>query len=374
MKNMTKTETKKRKTGFGTRMSSVVAGIDLGDKESVATVLSPDGSVVSRFSFLMNGEGYALLTDRVPKNARIAFEATGMAYPISRTLKELGYNDITVAHAKELAWIVKSKKKNDRIDSLKIAKLHLVGMLPESHLLDRDEQIARDLLIQRVKLGVEIARLKNSMIGYLKREGVYKFLPETEDNFSLRRRDAMRSLNFGDNRDLVMKTMLDRLEFLEMQCVPLENEIRKVAKESEDVKLLMTISGVNFYLASLYSSFVGDVKRFPDDDHLASSFGIVPEVRDTADVKRRGKMSRDGPSIARWALSVMTDTIIQYNPPISDYYQSVKKRTGSGRLAHVATMRKLTRMIYRMLVTRQHWKYEDKRLTSRKLSKLGGAP
>jgi hypothetical protein len=33
----------------------------------------------------------------------------------------------TVAHPKELAWIVRSKKKNDRVDSLKVAKLHMVG-------------------------------------------------------------------------------------------------------------------------------------------------------------------------------------------------------------------------------------------------------
>jgi hypothetical protein len=64
-----------------------------------------------------------------------------------------GYNDVTVAHPKTLAWILRSKKKNDKADSLKIARLHMAGMLPESHLLDRDQQIARDLLVQRVKLG-----------------------------------------------------------------------------------------------------------------------------------------------------------------------------------------------------------------------------
>jgi hypothetical protein len=58
-------------------------------------------------------------------------------------LSELGYTDITVAHPTELAWIVRSKKKNDRADSLKIAKLHLAGLLPESHLLSREEQIER---------------------------------------------------------------------------------------------------------------------------------------------------------------------------------------------------------------------------------------
>jgi hypothetical protein len=91
-----------------------------------------------------------------------------MAYPIMRTLRGHGYMDVTVAHRKELAWTMRSKRKNDRVGSRKIAKLHMVGMLPESHLLDRDQQIIRDLLMQRVKLGVVIGRLKNSVIDYLK--------------------------------------------------------------------------------------------------------------------------------------------------------------------------------------------------------------
>ena len=166
--------------------------------------------------------------------------------------------------------------------------------------------------------------------------------------------------------------MMERLEFLESQCIPLDDEIRKIAKESDDVKLIMTIPGVDFYLASLISSFIGDVNRFPSDDHLASSFGIVPVTRDSADVKRRGRMSRDGPSIARWTLPIMVDTVMKYNEPVREFYQSVKNRTDSGRMAHVATMRKLTRMLYHMLKTRQHWRWKRKQLTKRKLSNLGG--
>jgi transposase len=354
----------------GCKMNSIVAGIDLGDRESLATVLSPIGDVADRFTFPMNEEGYAFFASRVPKNARVAFESTIMAYPISRALRMHGYSDVTVAHPKTLAWIVRSKKKNDRVDSLKIAKLHMAGMLPESHLLDRNDQIARDLLVQRVKLGVEIGRLKNSVIGYLKREGVYDSLPRTGDNFSARRRKAIHSLRFNDERDLVLGTMMDRLRFLEKQCTPLEDTVRENARLSDDVKILMTITGVDFYLASLISSFIGDVERFPSDDHLASFFGIVPTSRDSADVKRRGKMTKDGSSIARWALSVMVDTVTHHNEPIREYYTSVKKRTGSGKLAHVSTMRKLTRMLYHMLKTKQHWKWENPRLTERKMARL----
>jgi transposase len=361
---------KKRGKVKGCKMNSIVAGIDLGDRESLTTVLSPIGDVTDRFTFSMNEEGYAYFANRVPKEARIAFESTIMAYPIMRALKTHGYMDVTVAHPKTLTWIVKSKKKNDRVDSLKIAKLHMAGMLPESHLLDRDAQIVRDLLVQRAKLGVEIGRLKNSVIGYLKREGIYDSLPRTRDSFSVKRREAIQSLRFNDNRDLVLVTMMNRLDFLEKQCIPLEDRVKENAKLSEDVKTLMTITGVDFYLASLISSFIGDVNRFPSDDHLASFFGIVPTSRDSADVKRRGKMTKDGSSIARWTLSVMVDTVTQHNQPIKDYYQSVKKRTGSGKLAHVSTMRKLTRMLYHMLKTREHWKWENTQLTERKLARL----
>ncbi|MDG7047999.1 MAG: hypothetical protein JRN61_03375 [Nitrososphaerota archaeon] len=104
----------------------------------MSTTLSPDGDVKDVFDFPMNEEGYRAFAERVPKDARIGFEATGMAYPVYRRLRELGYEDITVAHPKELKWITKSKKKNDHVDTLKIAKLLMVGMLPESHLLSRE--------------------------------------------------------------------------------------------------------------------------------------------------------------------------------------------------------------------------------------------
>jgi len=45
----------------GCKMNSTMAGIDLGDKVSWATVLSPIGDVADTFSFPMNEEGYAYL-------------------------------------------------------------------------------------------------------------------------------------------------------------------------------------------------------------------------------------------------------------------------------------------------------------------------
>ena len=291
-----------------------------------------------------------------------------MAYVVFNKLKSLGYDSITVAHPKVLSWIVKSKRENDHVDSVKLAKLHLVNMIPESHLLSEEDRIFRDLLIQRAKFGQEVSRMKTSIISYLKREGLYDTIPESSENFSGKRREAMESIKFNSDKDIVLKTMLRRLKFLEDQIPPLEERIR--ARESEDVKLLMSIPGIDYYLAFLLPLYIGDIKRFPNESKLASFFSIVPSNRDSSSITRRGHMSKEGASTGRWALSMAVDTVKIRNKPIMEYYNHQKERTGSGKLAHVLTMRKLLRMIYFMLSNRKPWKYENVMLTERKVSDL----
>ena len=81
-------------------------------------------------------------------------------------------------------------------------------------------------------------------------------------------------------------------------------------------------------------------------------------------------MSKEGASTARWALSMAVDTTIIRNRSLKEYYDSVKNRKGSGKYAHVSTMRKLVRMIFLMLNERKEWKYQQQGLTESKLSRL----
>ncbi|MDG6947459.1 MAG: IS110 family transposase [Nitrososphaerota archaeon] len=214
-----------------------------------------------------------------------------------------------------------------------------------------------------MKLGLEIGRMKSGVLSYLTREGVIQSLPETSDNFSAARRLAIRSLKFDDDRDVVLRTMVDRLGFMEGQCEPLEERIRSNARENKYVRIIMSIPGVDYYLASLYASYIGDPHRFPSFDHVASFLGIIPVSKDSANVRRRGRMSKDGPSTARWTLGIMVDTVKMRNPAIKQYYDGAKKRKGRAGYARVLTMKKLARMIHHMLITEQNWRWEDEELT-----------
>ena len=151
----------------------------------------------------------------------------------------------------------------------------------------------------------------------------------------------MNTIKFDNQKDLVLRSMLERLSFYEQQAFTMDQEIRKNARVSDDVKLLISIPGIDFYLASLLSSYIGDIKRFQSSDRLASFFGIVPSNRDSSSTIRRGHMSKDGSQTARWALSLAVDTVIMRNKPLKIYYTSVKKRKRSGRFVHVSTMRNM---------------------------------
>jgi hypothetical protein len=58
------------------------------------------------------------------------------------------------------------------------------------------------MLVQRVKLGKSISAIKNSIIGYLNREGIFDSLPKSSDNFSDTRRKAMKKIRFGNEKDM----------------------------------------------------------------------------------------------------------------------------------------------------------------------------
>jgi hypothetical protein len=78
---------------------------------------------------------------------RIAFEASGSAHFVDGNLSSLGYSDIPVARPKNLPRTIKSEKKNDNVDSGKLATLHLMEMIQKSRHLDENFRILHDILI-----------------------------------------------------------------------------------------------------------------------------------------------------------------------------------------------------------------------------------
>ena len=48
------------------RINSFVVGIDLGEMESFATYVAPDGGIKDQFNFPMNSDGYMMFKEKIP--------------------------------------------------------------------------------------------------------------------------------------------------------------------------------------------------------------------------------------------------------------------------------------------------------------------
>ena len=95
-------------------MNSFVVGIDVGEEKSDACYLSPAGDTLDQFNFQMTDTGWSEFAPKIPKETRVTFKASCLPYVGSNKFAELGYSDATVAHPKELAWIINSKMKNNQ--------------------------------------------------------------------------------------------------------------------------------------------------------------------------------------------------------------------------------------------------------------------
>ena len=51
----------------------------------------------------------------------------------------------------------------------------------------------------------------------------------------------------------------------------------------------MTVPGIDYYLASLITSYIGNPHRFPDFDHLASLLGIIPVTKESGKIRKVGR-------------------------------------------------------------------------------------
>jgi len=84
------------------------------------------------------------------------------------------------------------------------------------------------------------------------------------------------------------------IEVLNGEIHQLSRRLRRLARDDEDVRLLMTIPRIGYYLALLIKAEIGDISRFRSGDHLCSYVGIVPLTHSSEGVARRGRITREG--------------------------------------------------------------------------------
>jgi transposase len=129
---------------------------------------------------------------------------------------------------------------------------------------------------------------------------------------------------------------------LDERLIPLERELRPLARADPRVQLLVTVPGVGELLGLTIASEIGDISRFATARKLVGYSGLTPRVYQSGKKSRTGKLSKTGSTMLRWAAIEASQQAWRPNNPWHQLYLDVKERCGGkGNPAKAAVARKV---------------------------------
>jgi transposase len=245
-------------------------GLDLGDRFSSYCVLDEAGVVILEQKLPTTPEAMKQTFGRMLRS-RIAME-TGTHSPwVSRVLTELGH-EVIVAHAQKVRLIVKSRRKDDRLDARTLARLARIDPELLSPVQHRSAQAQLHLTEIRARAGLVSARtaLVNATRGWVKsygerlrKCGTQQLPRETASGLSVELRQALEPL-------------LREIESLNERIKEYDRRIEKMARETyPETALLKQVKGVGDLIATAYVLTIEDPHRFRKSRDAGCFVGVA---------------------------------------------------------------------------------------------------
>ena len=346
-------------------MEEKYVGIDIHRDYGVACVQDSKGEILDEFRFGNDTEGIIKVKEKLGNhNSHIAIESTGNMWVVLWDKLEESESDLHLVHPLKTKAIASNKLKNDKLDAKMLAKLLRGDMLVCSYVPPRDVRDERET----VRLRSSLVRIRTQTINKI-RSILHKYCVKYKG--SLNTNSGIEFLNTLELRPVDRLAVKSYLETLKTLNSEIESVNRQIAKnESEDVRLLMSIPGIDYYSAVLICSEIGDISRFSGHNKLASWIGLVPSMHQSGTSFYNGRITKEGSKRLRWILVQCAHTSIRTNSKINEFYTKIAKRRGENK-AIVAVARKLVKIIYAVLSSKRPSTYGDPIKTERKIKRMG---
>ncbi|PSK80096.1 IS110 family transposase [Prolixibacter denitrificans] len=223
-----------------------------------------------------------------------AYEAGFCGYSVHRELVKQGIRNIVVNPSDIPTTDKEKKQKDDKRDSLKIAKSLKSGELEGIYVPSKGIEELRGLVRYRKTLVKEISRNKTRIKSFLHCNGIV--IP-SELNFASRYWSGKFTLwlktiemttPYGD---MVLQETLDTTDFLRKKLLKVTRSLRLLNTGNEysaQLKLLQSIPGVGLIMAVTLLSELEDFRRFRKLDQLCSYVGLVPRTNSSGEKEKTG--------------------------------------------------------------------------------------
>ena len=341
-------------------MSAIILAIDLGKFNSVLCHFDAD---TREASFRTVKTTPAVLRAELLRQpvVSVVIEACSPAGWVHDLCGELKLPCL-VANTSGAAWQWKNvKRKTDRDDALKLAKLASLGELPTVALPSKPTREWKSLIGLRKRLVGERVRGQNRIRALLVSQG----LPAPVGNRAWTQAGlaglgelakALPDCSAGDLWRGELTLLLERHSFLVGQIGAIEAKLDALAAADKSVSLLESIPGVGTRTAEVIAVHLGDAKRFRHANEVSAYAGLVPRQYQSGETDRRGRITKRGLKVLRSALVECAWCLLRYNAWAKAVWQRLTANGVSKKKAVVALARKLLVRCWAMLKRGEPWR------------------
>jgi transposase len=340
-----------RQPDIGPNRERLTVGVDLGDKWSNFCILDLDGEKLTEGELRTTQQGFAEFFQSLAA-ARVVMEVGTHSAWVQDVVAGCGH-EVLVANPRQMEGPKKRKRKNDRIDAHKLARVGRMdpqSLFPINH---RSVEVRQDLVAVRARDAVVAVRrdLINAARGLVKSLGGR--LPMcSSQSFPHKVEEALPS----EVREVLLP--LVQLVGTLSSCIKAYDEtIEDLGSEKyPHTKLLRQVKGVGPITALAYVLTLENPERFATSRDVGPYLGLVPKQEDSGDRQPQLRITKMGDMMVRRLLVGSAHYILGPFGPDTDlrrYGLRLSERGGKNakKRAVVAVARKLAVLLHRLWVS-----------------------
>ena len=282
-------------------------GLDVHKNSISISVADDDRDGEVRYYGTINNDLNQL--DKVIRNlisqggeVRFVYEAGPCGYGIYRHLIGNGIDCVVVAPSK-IPQQSGNRLKNDRRDSLTLARLHRAGELTAVYVPTPEDEALRDLMRARIDATRALRVAKQQLSAFLLRHNViypgkslwtktyFNWLPTVAMPHPAQR--------------IVLQEYIDTVTDTINRVQRLTEQIRLQSQRSsrcELIKALQSMRGISLIVAATIAAELGDLTRFETPGKLMSFLGLIPSEHSSGAKMKKGPITKTGNRHVRSAL------------------------------------------------------------------------
>jgi transposase len=281
----------------------------------------------------------ALAVAEAGPDPEVAIEATYGWYWAVDALQAEGAH-VHLVNPSGLNWEDR-RVKNDYRDCCDLLDRLRLGKLPEAWIAPPAVRELREIVRYRAKLVALRTGLKAQLKAVIAKHGLH---PPVNDLWGVAGPAWLDTLELDHGYTVKIESLRDLVGVYDREIAMLEREIRGWLRDDVGYRAIQAIDGIGPTLAAVFVAEIGDVTRFPNASSLCSWAGLTPKHRESDRKVRRGRITKQGSKLVRWA-AIEAVAHTHGGPKLQADLHRITDRRGKF-VARVAVARKLLTLVY----------------------------